>query len=334
MVAVGARTAVAGLALAPLLWGCGAASRVPEPDAGQATTTTPTRGPAVEATEVPAPEPRGSADWRIDRQSRRGEVAAYTTRARGLPGTRVGLKVSTTEGGWEVAAFRIGSYAGGTGAFVWESGFRLGRRQPPARFSDHGTRTVVAPWARDLTVDTTGWAPGFYVFRLRTDTGWETQVPYVVTSPSAAGTVALVAPITTWQAYNEWGGYSLYAGPPGDRSSQRLFVVGADGTGARQLTDAPGIWWDIDATWSPTGDRIAFDRYEQIGPDWFVRPLAIVDVATGDVREVGPIPIDARAADPNPADPGNPGEGFWFEWSPDGTTLLAVPGEATARCRR
>ena len=33
------------------------------------------------------------------------------------------------------------------------------------------------------------------------------------------GTVALVAPITTWQAYNEWGGYSLYHGPEGDRRS-------------------------------------------------------------------------------------------------------------------
>jgi hypothetical protein len=31
--------------------------------------------------------------------------------------------------------------------------------------------------------------------------------------------VALVAPVTTWQAYNGWGGYSLYDGPPGDRRS-------------------------------------------------------------------------------------------------------------------
>ena len=46
-------------------------------------------------------------------------------------------------------------------------------------------------------------------------------MPYVVTSPSAAGTVALVAPITTWQAYNAWGGYSLYAGANGDSPSTR-----------------------------------------------------------------------------------------------------------------
>ena len=140
----------------------------------------------TEATEQPepepAPEPRGSEDWRVSRTSFHGELAAYTTRASGVPGTRVGLKVSTTEGGWEAAAFRIGSYEGGTGLFVWESGFRRGRQQSAPRYSSYERRTVVAPWDRDLTVDTSTWTPGFYVFRLRTDTGWETQVPYVVTS--------------------------------------------------------------------------------------------------------------------------------------------------------
>ena len=46
-------------------------------------------------------------------------------------------------------------------------------------------------------------------------------MPYVVTSESAEGTVALVAPVTTWQAYNEWGGYSLYDGADGDRRARR-----------------------------------------------------------------------------------------------------------------
>ncbi len=29
----------------------------------------------------------------------------------------------------------------------------------------------------------------------------------------------MVAPVTTWQSYNDWGGYSLYHGPPGARRS-------------------------------------------------------------------------------------------------------------------
>ena len=223
------RTCVAlvGLVLGLLLAGCGSSTRPPAADVGQAAgAVLPDVGPAaVEPEEELPPQPRGSEAWRISRPSLHGELAAYTTRASGPPGARVGLKVSTTEGGWEASAWRIGSYEGGTGAFVWESGFRLGREQSPPRFAPHETRTVVAPWTRDLTIDTTTWAPGFYVLRLRTDTGWETQVPYVVTSPSAAGTVALVAPVTTWQAYNQWGGYSLYAGANGD---SRAHVVSFD----------------------------------------------------------------------------------------------------------
>ena len=70
-----------------------------------------------------------------------------------------------------------------------------------------------------VVVDTGGWEPGLYVFELRTRSGWQAHVPYVVSSPSTRGRVALVLPVTTWQAYNDWGGYSLYHGPPGDRRS-------------------------------------------------------------------------------------------------------------------
>ena len=217
--------ALAGLVVSPLLLGCGSTLPPSAPDVGPAVAAalplagSDESGTGDEPRLRPRPGARGSEAWRISKPSRHGELAAYTTEMSGVPGTRVGLKVSSTEGGYEAAAFRIGSYVGGTGANVWESGFRRGREQSPPRFASYETRTVIAPWARDLTVDTSTWEPGFYVFRLRTDTGWETQVPYVVTSPSAAGTVALVAPVTTWQAYNEWGGYSLYAGPTGDSRS-------------------------------------------------------------------------------------------------------------------
>ena len=217
----GAAVRVAGsvLAVVALLVACSPAGNVvPEmerPPAGEADAI------AAEASAA-APPRRGSEDWRIEKPARDGQLAAYTTRPSGLPGARIGLKVSTTEGGWEAFAFRIGAYDGGTGAFVWESGYRIGREQPAPRFAPYETRTIVAPWKRDLTIDTTAWEPGFYVFRLRTDTGWETQVPYVVTSPSAEGTVALVAPVTTWQAYNEWGGYSLYDGAGSDTASHAV----------------------------------------------------------------------------------------------------------------
>jgi len=176
--------------------------------------------PAVSSQTHPAdrPDPRGTDAWRIARPAG-GRIAAYPTTTSAPAGTRVGLKVSTRARGYRVSAYRIGSYRGGTGALVWRSRFLVGERQAAAILDPVETRTVVAPWHRSLTLDTGGWEPGFYVLKLVTGSGWETAVPYVVSSPSARGTVALVAPVTTWQAYNQWGGYSLYAGPVGDRRS-------------------------------------------------------------------------------------------------------------------
>ena len=96
---------------------------------------------------------------------------------------------------------------------------RASTRQPAPVLEPAATRTVVAPWRRSLLIDTTGWPEGYYVLKLETGSGAQTQVPYIVSSRSAEGTVALVAPVTTWQAYNAWGGYSLYEGPDGTARS-------------------------------------------------------------------------------------------------------------------
>jgi hypothetical protein len=160
---------------------------------------------------------RGSEQWRV-RHPAAGRIEGYSTAPSGPAGSAVDLKVSTSSGRYRVIAYRLGAYEGGTGHQVWRSDVLPGREQAAPVMRPAATRTVVAPWKRNLTVDTEGWEQGFYVFKLRTAQGDEVLVPYVVTSPTAAGTVALIAPITTWQAYNEWGGYSLYDGPAGRRS--------------------------------------------------------------------------------------------------------------------
>lgn len=167
------------------------------------------------------PRPHVSDKWRLSKPSMAREIEAYTTQVSGTPGTRVGLKVSTGDRSFRVAAWRMGAYdeGAGDGMRVWRSRWLPGKRQSEATFSSYDTRTIVARWRNNLTVDTTGWQPGFYLFKLKTRSGWQRHVPYVVSSPSAAGTIALVAPFTTYQAYNQWGGYSLYDGPDGDRRS-------------------------------------------------------------------------------------------------------------------
>lgn len=218
------RTGLAALLmLAPALVGCSGQDegpgQAPEPSE-QATEQAAGRGTAGSGAgpERSAKDPPGSERWRMTRPAVDREVEAYTSRVSGRPGTRVALKVSTDDRSFTAQAWRMGSYRGGTGRLAWASRAR-GTRQAEPTFAPYGTRTVVARWRPSLRVDTSGWAPGFYLFKITTVTGWQTHAPYVVSSPSAAGTVALVAPFTTYQAYNRWGGYSLYEAPAGDRPS-------------------------------------------------------------------------------------------------------------------
>ncbi len=157
---------------------------------------------------------RGDPRWRIDRVGAPDEIEGWADRASVIRGQTVGLHVSTTAPRYRVTAFRTGWYRGTQGRRVWRSPVLAGRRGEPPRLLPP-TNTVVTDWPVSLTIDTSAWVPGFYSFRLDASTGGQRYIPLVVRSGSAAGKLVLVNGDTTWQAYNPFGGYSLYQGPNG-----------------------------------------------------------------------------------------------------------------------
>ena len=215
--------AVAGLVLGPLLVGCGAADPLPVTGSEQAigaalAGASTTRSAAAK----PEREPRGSEDWRISQQSQHGEVAAYTTLTSGLPGTpgrAQGLHHRGRLRGLRLPDRRLRGWDRRVGVGVG----RAARPRAGAaavrvvRDPDRGRSVDPRPDGRHLDV-------GAGVLRLPAPHRHGLGDPGAVRRdlPSAEGTVALVAPVTTWQAYNQWGGYSLYAGADGDSRSHAV----------------------------------------------------------------------------------------------------------------
>ena len=160
-------------------------------------------------------------------------IEGYAGSASVLPGHSFRLYVSTTAPSFRVQALRMGWYGGDQAREVWESGSIHGHIQASARISV-ATRTVSAPWQPSLNVGTAGWPPGDYLLRLVASNGPERYVPITLRSRSTAGKVVLLTGVTTWQAYNLWGGYDLYDGPHGfrDRSYAVSFDRPYDQTGA------------------------------------------------------------------------------------------------------
>ncbi len=240
------RLAAVGVA-ASLLAGCsalpfGSSTRSPagpHPSA-VATATEADLTAGVAGLDVVAENARkGSATWRLTRLGRPDEIEGYATRTDLLPGDPLRLKVSTTAPSYRVHVFRAGWYGGFLMREVWTSGVLAGRRQPQSTLRP-GTFTVLTSWRPNEVIDTTGWPPGSYLVRLDASTGGQRYLPVTVRSANARDALVLVNAVTTWQAYNIWGGYSLYHGAAGTddydhRSRVASFDRPYDGDGAGDL---------------------------------------------------------------------------------------------------
>ncbi|MEU6329350.1 N,N-dimethylformamidase beta subunit family domain-containing protein [Streptomyces sp. NPDC047049] len=165
----------------------------------------------------------GHPDWRIRSTGPPDAVQGYTDKVSVLPGEEFGLYVSTTAPGFRVAAYRVGWYRGAQARRVWRSDRVAGRRQRHPRLLP-GTRGVRADWERSLRVRTDGWPPGAYLLRLDAEHGHQRYVPMIVRSARTTGRTVLMHAVATWQAYNAWGGYSLYRGADGGYASRSLAV--------------------------------------------------------------------------------------------------------------
>ncbi|MBM9506373.1 hypothetical protein ITX44_17795 [Streptomyces sp. KK5PA1] len=131
--------------------------------------------------------------------------------------------MSTTAPGFRVSAFRVGWYGGAQARLVWQSDRVAGRTQQRPKLAVD-TRTITADWEPSLQVRADGWPEGAYLLRLEAENGNQRYVPLVVRSVSAVGRTLLMHAPATWQAYNTWGGYSLYEGRDGTYTHRALAV--------------------------------------------------------------------------------------------------------------
>ena len=169
--------------------------------------------PAAATVRTVSAELPGSP-WRISpRQA--GGIAGYADPISVLPGQSVRLYVSAVAPSFRVQAYRMGWYRGAEAREVWRSQTVRTAPQPRPVITPSGTHTVETFWHPSLTVSTRGWAPGDYLFRLDSSSGYRSFVPLTVRAGSARGRVVIISPVTTWQAYDTWGCCDLYQGGDG-----------------------------------------------------------------------------------------------------------------------
>ena len=159
----------------------------------------------------------GSPNWRLPRAVP-GEIDGYASEVSLLPGDRLDLHVSTAQR-YRVEVYRVGWYAGAGARQIACSPScstdEQGAQQPVPAF-DPSTGYLNAGWpVTDRFTVGSDWTSGYYLAELvlttGADTGKGSWVPFIVREPpSQASNILVQVPVNTWQAYNDWGGRSLY----------------------------------------------------------------------------------------------------------------------------
>jgi hypothetical protein len=168
----------------------------------------------------------GTAGWRITRLGAPEAIQGWADQVSAASGERVRLYVSTTAGHFRVEAYRMGWYGGRGARLVWRSQPVAGRRQPPPTLTP-GTNMVATRWRPSLTIPIgPDWPSGVYLLKLVGATG-QRYVPLTVRDDTSKAALAVMNAVTTWQAYNLWGGRNQYVGPDG-RLETRSRVVSFD----------------------------------------------------------------------------------------------------------
>jgi hypothetical protein len=157
----------------------------------------------------------GSAGWHLANRADNHEIEGYADATSVSRGETVTLYVSTVAPTFHIEVFRMGYYQGLGGRLVQVSAETAGSRQAPSVFTPV-VNMVEARWTPSLSLSTGSWPEGDYLLKLVASTGKQRYVPLTVRNDASTAAFVVVNAVTTWQAYNLWGGYDLYEGRSGD----------------------------------------------------------------------------------------------------------------------
>lgn len=177
----------------------------------------------------------GSPDWRITNpspldttnhtldQGIEGFASANSVGA----GQSIGFAVSSTTSTFSANIYRMGWYQG-DGARLMQSITNIHGKSYRIPTPNSQTGLVQTNWpVAFAVVIRANWVSGVYLVRLTNANGLQSYIPFVVTSPRKSDFV-LIHSSNTEEAYNVWGGTSLYQDFTGTLAAGRAFKVSFD----------------------------------------------------------------------------------------------------------
>lgn len=166
-----------------------------------------------------------------------GEIEGYASAVSLNRGEDIKLYVNTKEPTYTIEILRIGWYGGRGMKSMGPPVTRNGMAQAPP-VMDTASGLIECDWQDPYLLhvpapyDPTVWPSGMYVAKLTAGTtGKQNYIIFVVRDDQRPSDLLFQASVTTYQAYNDWGGRSLYSTPRASKVSFNRPYLHGHGTG-------------------------------------------------------------------------------------------------------
>ncbi len=158
----------------------------------------------------------GTAAWQLTNGADNNEIVGFASATSVNRGDQISLYVHTIDPNYRIDIYRMGWYAGLGGRLVTSVTGLTGTQQtipapdPATGIVDCGAWINPYALTTNNPSDPTDWPSGVYLAKLTGSSGLQNYIIFVVRDDSGAADLLLQTSVNTYQAYNNWGGKSLY----------------------------------------------------------------------------------------------------------------------------
>lgn len=173
----------------------------------------------------------GTSAWVLAKPARNHEIEGYASATSVNRGETLRFYVNTLAPTYRLTIYRMGWY-GGLGARQVSGPTELTGYRQPSPVHDQDTGLIECRWEHPVvqTIPDRGqsaeeWVSGYYLAKLTAEpAGAESYILFIVRDDQRPSTYLVQASVTTYQAYNNWGGRSLYSfNSPGGQAAKVSF---------------------------------------------------------------------------------------------------------------
>ncbi|MBW4510554.1 MAG: hypothetical protein KME64_29165 [Scytonematopsis contorta HA4267-MV1] len=158
-----------------------------------------------------------TTDWKLTNPAINREIEGYASLTSVNRGGEIKLFINTKDPAYKIEIYRMGWYSGAGGRLMTPAIVRKRVKQPSPIFDD-ASGLVECNWKDpyilkipNTTKDPTEWMSGVYLAKLTANKSRkQSYIIFVVRDDSRPSDILFQSSVTTFQAYNNWGGMSLY----------------------------------------------------------------------------------------------------------------------------